>query len=227
MIAGERRLRAAKEAGIERVPVLIRQADEDETMELALVENLQREQLNPLETAAAYQALMDSFGLTREQLAARLGKSRTSVTNTLRLVQLPESVRVMLQEGSISEGHARAVLGLKDEVEILRLAKEIQQEKLSVRRVEEMVREINAAAWAAASSEPGADTPPPDSPNKKQREADRNSEALDRISNKITQAIKLQTRIKKSRRGGKIEIRFKHDEELETIIAKLIEDKTR
>ncbi|MDQ3792578.1 MAG: ParB/RepB/Spo0J family partition protein, partial [Actinomycetota bacterium] len=108
LIAGERRLRAAKEAGLDRVPVLIRQAGENESMELALVENLQREDLNPLETVAAYQALMEGFGLSKEQLANRLGKSRAAVTNTLRLAQLPERIRALLEEGKLTEGHARA-----------------------------------------------------------------------------------------------------------------------
>jgi ParB family chromosome partitioning protein len=115
LIAGERRLRAAKEAGLDRVPVLIRQAGENESMELALVENLQREDLNPLETAAAYQALIDGFGLSKEQLANRLGKSRAAVTNTLRLAQLPEKIRALLEEGKLTEGHARALLGLETE----------------------------------------------------------------------------------------------------------------
>ena len=99
LIAGERRLRAAREAGLDRVPVLIRQAGENESMELALVENLQRENLSPLETAAAYQALMDGFGLTKDQLARRLGKSRAAVTNTLRLVHLPEEIQTLLARG--------------------------------------------------------------------------------------------------------------------------------
>jgi ParB family transcriptional regulator, chromosome partitioning protein len=102
LIAGERRLRAAREAGLDRVPVLIRQAGENESMELALVENLQREDLNPLETAAAYQALMEGFGLSKEQLANRLGKSRAAVTNTLRLGQLPEKIRALLEEGKLT-----------------------------------------------------------------------------------------------------------------------------
>src|SRR3712207_4279364 len=96
LIAGERRLRAAKEAGLDRVPVLIRQAEQSESMEMAHVENLQREDLNPLETAAAYQALMDGFGFTKDQLAQRLGKSRAAVTNTLRLTRLPPSIREMV-----------------------------------------------------------------------------------------------------------------------------------
>ena len=144
LIAGERRLRAARVAGLDRVPVLIRQAGEDESMELALVENLQRENLTPLETAAAYQALMDGFGLTKDQLARRLGKSRAAVTNTLRLVRLPEEIQTLLAEGKLSEGHARALLGLETEQQMTELARKVGAEKLSVRRTEELVREVLA-----------------------------------------------------------------------------------
>src|SRR5918912_1875422 len=129
LIAGERRLRAAKEAGLDRVPVLIREAGESESMEMALGENLQREDLNPLETAAAYQALMDTFGLTKEQLAHRLGKSRAAVTNTLRLAQLPNPIRALLAEGKLTEGHARALLGLETEEQMVQQAQRIQAEK--------------------------------------------------------------------------------------------------
>ena len=141
LIAGERRLRAAKEAGLDRVPVLIRQAADSESMELALVENLQREDLNPLETAAAYQGLMESFGMSKEQLAHRLGKSRAAVTNTLRLTQLPEPISEMLLSGTLTEGHARALLGLQNGEQMLLLARKIRAEKLSVRRTEELVRD--------------------------------------------------------------------------------------
>lgn len=212
LIAGERRLRAAKEAGLERVPVLIRQAAENESMELALVENLQREDLNPLETAAAYQALMDSFGFTKEQLAARLGKSRTAVTNTLRIVQLPERVRTLIQEGKLSEGHARALLGLKNEDQIDYLVGRIQREKLSVRRTEELVREILAGEQATEEKSPDTqnDEPP-------QQENDEYSQA----SQMITDAIELPVKVKPSRRGGKIEIRFRHREQLEALVTLL------
>src|ERR687889_524568 len=141
LIAGERRLRAAKEAGLDRVPVLIRHAGEGESMEMALVENLQREDLNPLETAAAYQALMDSFGFTKDQLAHRLGKSRAAVTNTLRLIKLPEPVQEMMLADKLSEGHARALLGLETEERMLHVAQKVQAERLSVRKTEELVRE--------------------------------------------------------------------------------------
>jgi ParB family chromosome partitioning protein len=161
LIAGERRLRAAKEAGLDRVPVLIREAAESESMEMALVENLQREDLNPLETAAAYQALMDSFGFTKDQLAHRLGKSRAAVTNTLRLTRLPEPIQAMILTEKLSEGHARALLGLETEEHMLLVAEKVQAEKLSVRRTEDLVREELAGVQATpeadekARKEPG------------------------------------------------------------------------
>lgn len=207
LIAGERRLRAAKEAGLDRVPVLIRQAGDNESMELALVENLQRENLSPLETAAAYQALMDGFGLTKDQLAGRLGKSRAAVTNTLRLAQLPEPVRDMLDEGRLSEGHARALLGLSTEDGMVRLAQRIQSEKLSVRQTEELVRE---QADPSRPPEPSARTAASETP-----------QAFDEASRMMREAIELPVRVKSFRRGGKVEIRFTENEELEAIVSLL------
>lgn len=212
LIAGERRLRAAKEAGLERVPVLIRQAAENESMELALVENLQREDLNPLETAAAYQALMDSFGFTREQLAERLGKSRTAVTNTLRIIQLPERIRTLIQDEKLSEGHARAILGLKDEEQMDYLVARIQTEKLSVRRTEDLVREMLSGQNKA--EETARERPPDES------KADEYNE-YDQASRMITEAIELPAKVKQSRRGGKLEIRFRHREQLEALVSLL------
>ena len=204
LIAGERRLRAAKEAGLDRVPVLIRQAGDSESMELALVENLQRENLSPLETAAAYQALMESFDLTKDQLAQRLGKSRAAVTNTLRLIRLPEPIQKMLRQGRLSEGHARALLGARTEEQMVRIADKIQAEKLSVRQTEELVRE--AADVPAAASTPG-------------RPAREMPEAFDEASRIMREAIELPVRVKSFRRGGKVEIRFTEDEQLEAIVS--------
>ena len=208
LIAGERRLRAAKEAGLERVPVLIREAAENESMELALVENLQREDLNPLETASAYQALMDGFGLTKEQLAHRLGKSRATVTNTLRLAQLPPAVQSLLQEGKLSEGHARALLGLKTVDQMMSVAKRIQTDKLSVRRTEEIVREYGASP---VEPEPYAAPEPSDGP-----------EELQHASRTIQDALGLPVRVRPFRRGGKLEIRFREVEELEALVRLLV-----
>ena len=211
LIAGERRLRAAEEAGLDRVPVLIRQAGENESMELALVENLQRENLSPLETAAAYQALMEGFGLTKEQLARRMGKSRAAVTNTLRLVRLPESVRALLRDGKLSEGHARALLGLETEEQMVRLAQRVQAEKLSVRRTEELVREYLSG-----------DTKPPETEETEAvRTTDRTPGEFDNVSRLVGEALELPVKIKASRRGGKIEIRFRERSELEALITLL------
>jgi ParB family chromosome partitioning protein len=207
LIAGERRLRAAREAGLDRVPVLIRQAGENESMELALVENLQRENLSPLETAAAYQALMDGFGLTKDQLARRLGKSRAAVTNTLRLVHLPDNVQALLGDGKISEGHARALLGLEDEEQMTDLARKVGEEKLSVRRTEELVRGMlaNPRASSRGASEPRAATP----------------EQFHEASRLIREAIELPVRVKSLRSGGKVEIRFSEPQELEALVSLL------
>jgi len=208
LIAGERRLRAAKEAGLDRVPVLIREAAESASMEMALVENLQREDLNPLETAAAYQALMDSFGFTKDQLAHRLGKSRAAVTNTLRLNRLPDSVRAMVLAEKLSEGHARALLGLESEEGMLRVAQRVQADKLSVRKTEELVREELAAA--------GPNSEVKEKPRLEQ-EADEYYEA----SRAIQDALLLPTRVRASRKGGRVEIRFREKEELHALVALL------
>lgn len=204
IIAGERRLRAAKHAGIERVPVLIRQAAENESMEMALVENLQREDLNPLETAAAYQALIDSFGLSKEQLALRLGKSRAAVTNTLRLMQLPDTITAWLQQGSLTEGHARALLSLENEEQMLQVAERVRAEKLSVRKTEEIVRQ-----YLSGQQEQQPSTP--------RSRAERPAE-FERASELLQEALTLPVQVKSYRRGGKIEIRFRESEELEAII---------
>jgi ParB family chromosome partitioning protein len=207
LIAGERRLRAAREAGLDRVPVLIRQAGETESMELALVENLQRENLSPLETAAAYQALMDGFGLSKDQLARRLSKSRAAVTNTLRLVHLPENIQALLSDGKISEGHARALLGLENEEQMTELARKVGQDKLSVRKTEELVREMltNPRASSHAASERRTATP----------------DQFHEASRLIREAIELPVRVKSLRSGGKVEIRFREPQELEALVSLL------
>ncbi len=207
LIAGERRLRAAREAGLDRVPVLIRQAGENESMELALVENLQRENLSPLDTATAYQALMDGFGLSKEQLARRLGKSRAAVTNTLRLVHLPEGIQALLGEGKISEGHARALLGLQNDEQMTALARRVAAEKLSVRKTEELVREQLDSPTAAAHVSAREASPTPDEFNE--------------ASRLIHDALELPVRVKSLKSGGKVEIRFREPQELEALVSLL------
>ncbi len=140
LIAGERRLAAARLAGLSRVPVVVREATAEQSLELALVENLQRSDLRPLEAAAAYQRLMDEFGLTQEQVAAKVGKSRPTVANAIRLLGLPDEVKAALGRGEISEGHARALLGLRDEGDQRQALGEVVGGRLSVRSTEELVR---------------------------------------------------------------------------------------
>src|SRR6202050_4396601 len=140
LIAGERRWRAARRAGLQTIPVLVQVADDVASLEQALVENLHRVDLNALEEAAAYQQLIDEFGLTHEQVATRMGKGRATVTNTLRLLQLPAGAQRALAERTISAGHARALLGTPDRTLQDKLVEQITSEGLSVRAVEEIVR---------------------------------------------------------------------------------------
>jgi ParB family chromosome partitioning protein len=140
LIAGERRWRAARRAGLQTIPVLVQVANDVGSLEQALVENLHREDLNALEEAAAYQQLIDEFGLTHEQVATRMGKGRATVTNTLRLLQLPAGAQRSLAEGSISPGHARALLGTPDRALQEKLVEQIVAEGLTVRATEELVR---------------------------------------------------------------------------------------
>lgn len=146
IIAGERRFRASKMAGLTEVPVVVMDIDDQKTAELSLIENIQREDLNPVEEASAYKILMETFHLTQEMLAQRVGKSRSAITNSLRLLDLPAEVLKQLSDGDISAGHARALLGLIIKNDILRLADLIVTKGLSVRATEELVRKLNAEA---------------------------------------------------------------------------------
>jgi len=141
LIAGERRLRAAKMAGLKKIPAIIRETSETDSLEIALIENIHRSDLNGIEEATAYQQLIEDFGITHEELAKRIGRSRTAITNTLRLLQLPQFIKEAVMEGKISTGHARALLALQDKPEIQRkLAERIIDEGISVRKTEEIVR---------------------------------------------------------------------------------------
>jgi ParB family chromosome partitioning protein len=141
IIAGERRWRAAQLAGLQEVPALVREASDAEAFELALVENLQRTDLNPIEEAEGYRRLMEEFSLTQEQVSQRVGKERSSVANALRLLGLPNEVKGMLADGSLNMGHARALLGLSEPTRMLELASEVSSQKLSVRETERLVKQ--------------------------------------------------------------------------------------
>jgi ParB family chromosome partitioning protein len=165
LIAGERRWRAAKRAGLQTIPALVRQVSDDTSLEQALVENLQREDLNPLEEAAAYQQLIEDFSLTHEELAARVGKSRAAITNTLRLFQLPPTIQRLVAEAQLAEGHARALLGTPDRAFQEALARRAVSEVMSVRAVEEAVRARSQLGQPApgsdATGQPGRRLRPP------------------------------------------------------------------
>ena len=142
LIAGERRWRASRMAGLSQVPVVVKEMTDEEAMELALIENLQREDLNPIEEAEGFKLLMDTYSFTQEQAAERVGKSRPAVANALRLLSLPEAVLDMVKQGIISSGHARTLIPLTDENLIIKLAEEISQKELSVRETERIVKTL-------------------------------------------------------------------------------------
>jgi ParB family chromosome partitioning protein len=148
LIAGERRFRAAQRAGLSRVPIIVRDADDCEALELALIENLQRENLNPVEEARAYERLSSEFGLSQEDIALRVGKSRSAVTNALRLLQLPPDVLGQLESGALSAGHARSLLPLQSSGAQVEVANDVIARRLSVRDTEALVRDRSAAAVA-------------------------------------------------------------------------------
>lgn len=150
LIAGERRWRAARRVGLQRIPALIRTTDDATALEHALVENLHRDDLNPLEEAAAYQQLIEDFGLTHEAVAVRVGRSRAAISNSLRLLQLPPSIQKLVHEGHLGMGHARALLATPDRALQEKLARRVVDEDLSVRAVEELLREYDAPPPADA-----------------------------------------------------------------------------
>jgi len=198
LIVGERRWRAAKLAGLETIPAVVRDLGDREALELALTENLLREDLNPIETAHGLQALQEKHGLTHEEIAARLGVNRTTVTNTLRLLRLPEEVQTLLEEGKITAGHARAILGLKTEAEQTKLARLIRDEGLSVREAEAY------AAW----------TPPAADGASAEEKLDPNVRAA---VLELERALGTRVKIVGSPESGRIEIRYYSAEDLNRI----------
>ncbi|HEY8391500.1 MAG TPA: ParB/RepB/Spo0J family partition protein [Capillibacterium sp.] len=216
LIAGERRLRAAKLAGLERVPVIIKDLDDRTVMEIALVENLQREDLNPLEEAQAYRRLLDEFNLTQEEVAKAVGKSRSAIANTVRLLQLPEAIQQMVLKDQLTMGHARALLGLTETEQQLFLGEKIVKENLSVRETEELVRLMNSSI---VSRETGEE-------KKKERETGKGRQKLDpnlqAIVEDMTRLFGTKVRIKSSGNRGKIEIEYYSQEELERITELLL-----
>jgi ParB family chromosome partitioning protein len=205
LIAGERRWQAAKLAGLATVPAIVREANSQERLELALIENIQRADLNPIEEAVAYRHLMDDFKLTQEQVAARVGKSRVAVANAVRLLKLPEEVRLALSEGRVSEGHARALLRLETAMEQRALLKLILDEGLSVRQVEERAEQGKHQALSARAKS-ARDTRQPRDPLARSLEED------------FRRALGTKVKLARHRSGGgQLVIYFYSDEELNAL----------
>ena len=198
LVAGERRWRAARAAGLERIPAIVRHLDEVHQLEIALIENLQREDLDPIESANGFRRLIDEFGLSQEQVATRVGKARSTVANTLRLLDLAPVVQAAVIDRSITEGHARALGGLSVEHQEHVVGSVIDQD-LSVRQTEELVRRLRAARTAGG-------TPVAVGPG---RDAD-----LDRVEEDLRRALGTKVSLAKTRRGGRIVIEYYSDEEL-------------
>ncbi|MCM3744556.1 ParB/RepB/Spo0J family partition protein [Sporosarcina luteola] len=204
IVVGERRFRAAKIAGLAEIPAVVRQLTDEESMELAILENLQREDLTPIEEAEAYQKLMDNLTLTQEQLAFRLGKSRPHIANHIRLLSLPEKVRNLITDGKLSMGHGRTLLGLRKKEQILLIAEKTINEGLNVRQLEKLVHKLNE------------NVPRETKPEKK-------NIFLEEQESHLREYFGTNVTIKKSKNKGKIEIEFFTEEDLERILELLNE----
>ncbi len=206
IIAGERRWRAAQRAGIVRVPVVVKDASDREALELALIENLQREDLNPIEEASGYQHLIEVYGLTHEEVSVQIGKDRSTITNQLRLLKLSEEAKRALIEGEITAGHARALLSIESHSDANLVLQTIKKKKLSVRTTESLIRNISRAKRAQikpASADP----------------------YLERLADDLKGAMSTQVRIIYNKGKGRIEIDYYSDDELERLVSTLLGNK--
>lgn len=206
IIAGERRWRAAKRAGLSTVPVIVKETTPQQMLELALIENIQRADLSPLEEAEAYQQMASDFGLTHAEIAQRVGKSRPAISNTLRLLTLPDLIRDMVLSGNLSAGHARAIAALDKASDMAEVAERVIKRGLNVRRTEELVK----AVLAGASLHPSPPPPPP--PDRVALEA----RFRDALSSRVT--------LKQGKRGGQLVIHFKNDEDLQHLYDIIVGD---
>lgn len=209
IIAGERRWRAARVAGLKKVPVIEKEATDREVIELALIENIQREDLNPLEEALAYERLINEYELTQEELSKIVSKSRPLITNKMRLLDLPDEVKVMVTNGEIAEGHARTLLGLKDKNAIESAAKDVLNGGLSVRQTEELVKKLNAPGKTASGETPKATL---------------HDIAVKEMENKLKSKFKAKVSLTDKNGKGKIAITFTSSEERERILAMLLDE---
>lgn len=204
LISGERRLRASKLAGLAEIPAYIREADDEQSMAFALIENIQREELNPLEVAMGYKRLLEEFDYTQAEVASRVGKNRTTVTNMLRLLNLPDFIQTALADNSISTGHARALITIDDPDLQKKLLNKILRSGWSVRQVEDAVRNLDSKT---SSSKKKAKKPDPSNP------------FYDEISARLRRTFSTKVNVKPKAEGGEIKIEYYSDEDLERILA--------
>lgn len=209
LIAGERRWRAAQRAGLRDVPVVVQSVDSQEAFERALVENLQRADLNPIEEAEAYKRLVNDYDYTQEQVATQVGKDRSTVANSLRLLKLPDSVRGMVEEKQLSMGHARALLGLGSKQDIETVARKVAAKSLSVRATEALIR---------SRTQPSAERDAKDAAKKKKKSA-----AVRDLENRLTKTLGAAVSLEEDKRGkgGRIEIRYVDLDDLDRLLEKL------
>lgn len=205
LIAGERRLQAARQAGLSTVPAVVREATDEQLIVWALIENLQREDLNPLEAAEGYRQLAEDFDLSHEQIAETVGKSRSTVTNTLRLLNLPEAVRAAVEGGGISEGHARALLSLDGSEAQTAALQTVLNQDLNVRQTEALVRKLGGKRRKKRRSSPRL------SPEEKALESD------------LRDALGTKVKLRRSEKGGTLTLHFYSDEELNSLVERLLD----
>jgi ParB family transcriptional regulator, chromosome partitioning protein len=211
IIAGERRWRAAALAGLSTVPVIVKGATPQQFLELALVENIQRADLNPLEEAEAFRALMDDFGLNQGEVAQKVGKSRVAVANTLRLLRLPDPVKALLTEGALSEGHARALLALDESESLVKTAEQVVARDLTVRQTEDLVRRLLATVVT------------PDSKREESDAADDSENLHTRhLEDEFRNALGTKVALTRGPRGGRLVISFYSEEELQALYDRII-----
>ncbi|MFD2356909.1 ParB/RepB/Spo0J family partition protein [Nonomuraea ferruginea] len=214
LIMGERRLRACKMAGLQEIPAIVRNTRDTDLLRDALIENLQREQLNPLEEAAAYQQLLDDFDATHDQLAQKVGRSRSHITNTLRLLNLPPEVQLKVAASSITAGHGRALLGLSTPEEMILLAKRISAELLSVRAVEEIV------ALGSAQAAPAK-------PVRERQASKPTAPGLSHLADRLSDHFETKVKVDLGRRKGRIVVEFATIDDLERIIGTMAPEAAR
>ena len=204
LVAGERRWRAAQKAGLRELPVMIREVSEKEAFELALIENIQREDLNPIEESEAYKRLIEEHGLTQEELAARVGKDRSTIANALRLLRLPEAIKQAIVGGQLSMGHARALLALSDETDLRRAAEKVIAEQLSVRAVEALVQRLKSKRLPAQKREPHS------------------SAQVRQLVEKLQRRLGAKVELKDKGNKGTLEIRYQNLTDLNRILATIL-----